>query len=196
MDGYDINKLSISLPQTLYLAHTQAGKTELKAMGCGQGKESRVLTIHEAQGLASKKCGNSKNSVEESRNLQQHSTRGRSNHASHRKLYLPYGRELNIKSLERGARRPYIDYGSLVWSIGVCGACEAVGRQGCPTWPVIQRASLNTSLFGSSGHLGVYLQRSRGRTSFVLDVLYTAVFTSQKVAGMYSMFMIHVLDYS
>ncbi|GBP83174.1 hypothetical protein EVAR_59587_1 [Eumeta japonica] len=54
MDGYDINKLSISLPQTLYLAHTQAGKTELKAMGCGQGKESRVLTIHEAQGLASK----------------------------------------------------------------------------------------------------------------------------------------------
>ncbi|GBP81339.1 hypothetical protein EVAR_53733_1 [Eumeta japonica] len=42
------NKLSISLPQTLYLAHTQAGKTELKAMGCGQGKESRVLTIHEA----------------------------------------------------------------------------------------------------------------------------------------------------
>ncbi|GBP48520.1 hypothetical protein EVAR_16189_1 [Eumeta japonica] len=31
-----------------------AGKTELKAMGCGQGKESRVLTIHEAQGLASK----------------------------------------------------------------------------------------------------------------------------------------------
>ncbi|GBP26452.1 hypothetical protein EVAR_85954_1 [Eumeta japonica] len=56
MDGYDINKLSISLPQTLYLAHTQAGKTELKAMGCGQGKESRVLTIHEAQGLASKMC--------------------------------------------------------------------------------------------------------------------------------------------
>ncbi|GBP05795.1 hypothetical protein EVAR_5104_1 [Eumeta japonica] len=92
MDGYDINKLSISLPQTLYLAHTQAGKTELKAMGCGQGKESRVLTIHEAQGLASKKCGNSKNSVEESRNLQQHSTRGRSDHASHRKLYLPYGK--------------------------------------------------------------------------------------------------------
>ncbi|GBP80055.1 hypothetical protein EVAR_53195_1 [Eumeta japonica] len=45
---------SISLPQTLYLAHTQTGKTELKAMGCGQGKESRVLTIHEAQGLASK----------------------------------------------------------------------------------------------------------------------------------------------
>ncbi|GBP68203.1 hypothetical protein EVAR_23354_1 [Eumeta japonica] len=35
---------------------TQAGKTELKAMGCGQGKESRVLTIHEAQGLASKMC--------------------------------------------------------------------------------------------------------------------------------------------
>ncbi|GBP82526.1 hypothetical protein EVAR_91651_1 [Eumeta japonica] len=61
MDGYDINKLSIS-PQTLYLAHTQAGKTELKAMGCGQGKESRVLTIHEAQGLASKMC-NSKNSA-------------------------------------------------------------------------------------------------------------------------------------
>ncbi|GBP52178.1 hypothetical protein EVAR_21309_1 [Eumeta japonica] len=53
MDGYDINKLSMSLPQTLP-AHTQAGKTELKAMGCGQGKESRVLTIHEAQGLASK----------------------------------------------------------------------------------------------------------------------------------------------
>ncbi|GBP73228.1 hypothetical protein EVAR_100583_1 [Eumeta japonica] len=58
MDGYDINKLSISLPQTLYLAHTQAGKTELKAMGCGQGKESRVLTIHEAQGLASKMWSN------------------------------------------------------------------------------------------------------------------------------------------
>ncbi|GBP07312.1 hypothetical protein EVAR_92172_1 [Eumeta japonica] len=54
MDGYDGNKLSILLPETLYLAHTQAGKTELKAMTCGQGKESRVLIIHEAQGLASK----------------------------------------------------------------------------------------------------------------------------------------------
>ncbi|GBP90815.1 hypothetical protein EVAR_65998_1 [Eumeta japonica] len=54
MDGYDRNKLSISLPQTLYLAHIQTGKTELEAMRCGQGKESKVLTIHEAQGLTSK----------------------------------------------------------------------------------------------------------------------------------------------
>ncbi|GBP38816.1 hypothetical protein EVAR_33567_1 [Eumeta japonica] len=106
------------------------------------------------------------------------------------------GRELNIKSLERVARRPYIGYGSFVWNIGVCGACEADGGRGCPTWPVIQRASLNASLFGSSGHLGASLQRSRGRTSFVLDVLHTAVFTSWKVAGMYSVSMIHVLDYS
>ncbi|GBP63824.1 hypothetical protein EVAR_48082_1 [Eumeta japonica] len=36
MDGYDRNKLSISLPQTLYQAHTQTGKAELKAMGYGQ----------------------------------------------------------------------------------------------------------------------------------------------------------------
>ncbi|GBP51843.1 hypothetical protein EVAR_88548_1 [Eumeta japonica] len=45
-------------------------------------------------------------------------------------------------------------------------------------------------LFGSSGHLGASLQRSLGRTSFVLDVLHTAVFTSWKVAGMYSVSMI------
>ncbi|GBP71490.1 hypothetical protein EVAR_103376_1 [Eumeta japonica] len=70
-----------------------------------------------------------------------------------------FGRELNIKSVERGARRPYIGYGSFVWNIGVCGACEADGGRGCPTWPVIQRASLNASLFGSSGHLGASLQR-------------------------------------
>ncbi|GBP90802.1 hypothetical protein EVAR_102484_1 [Eumeta japonica] len=38
MDGYERKKLSISLPQTLYLAHTQAGKTELKTMEWGQGK--------------------------------------------------------------------------------------------------------------------------------------------------------------
>ncbi|GBP62264.1 hypothetical protein EVAR_8603_1 [Eumeta japonica] len=66
---------------------------------------------------------------------------------------------------------------------------------GCPTWPVIQRASLNASLFGSSGHLGASLQRSLGRTSFVLDVLHAAVFTSWKVAGMYSVSMIQVCSY-
>ncbi|GBP03519.1 hypothetical protein EVAR_101850_1 [Eumeta japonica] len=104
------------------------------------------------------------------------------------------GRELNIKSVERGARRPYIGYGSFVWNMGVCGACEADGGRGCPTWPVIQRASLNASLFGSSGHLGASLQRSLGRTSFVLDVLHTAVFTSWKVAGMYSVSMIQSQD--
>ncbi|GBP77949.1 Zinc finger protein 513 [Eumeta japonica] len=70
------------------------------------------------------------------------------------------GRELNIKSVERGARRPYIGYGSFVWNIVVCGACEADGGRGCPTWPVIQRALLNASLFGSSGHLGASSQRS------------------------------------
>ncbi|GBP24403.1 hypothetical protein EVAR_19278_1 [Eumeta japonica] len=43
--------------------------------------------------------------------------------------------------------------------MGVCGACEADGGRGCPTWPVIQRASMNASLFGSSGHLGASLQR-------------------------------------
>ncbi|GBP11498.1 hypothetical protein EVAR_92984_1 [Eumeta japonica] len=69
-------------------------------------------------------------------------------------------RELNIKSVERGARRPYISYGSFVWNMGVCGACEADGGRGCPTWPVIQRASMNASLFGSSGHLGASLQRT------------------------------------
>ncbi|GBP38041.1 hypothetical protein EVAR_95166_1 [Eumeta japonica] len=105
-------------------------------------------------------------------------------------LKVAEGRELNIKSVERGARRPYIGYGSFVWNIGVCGACEADGGRGCPTWPVIQRASLNASLFGSPGHLGASLQRSLGRTSFVLDVLHTAVFTSWKVAGMYSVSMI------
>ncbi|GBP92222.1 hypothetical protein EVAR_84179_1 [Eumeta japonica] len=45
LDGYDINKLSISLPQTLYLAHTQAGKTELKAMGCGQERTGCPLPL-------------------------------------------------------------------------------------------------------------------------------------------------------
>ncbi|GBP92481.1 hypothetical protein EVAR_67536_1 [Eumeta japonica] len=78
--------------------------------------------------------------------------------------------------------------------MGVCGACEADGGRGCPTWPVIQRASMNASLFGSSGHLGASLQRSLGRTSFVLDVLHTAVFTSWKVAGMYSVSMIQIAD--
>ncbi|GBP24406.1 hypothetical protein EVAR_19281_1 [Eumeta japonica] len=101
-----------------------------------------------------------------------------------------------VKHQERGARRPYISYGSFVWNMGVCGACEADGGRGCPTWPVIQRASMNASLFGSSGHLGASLQRSLGRTSFVLDVLHTAVFTSWKVAGMYSASMIQLLDYS
>ncbi|GBP43229.1 RNA replication protein [Eumeta japonica] len=83
MDGYDRSKLSISVPQTLYLTHTHAGKTQLKAMGCGQGNESRSAESN------LKKCSNSKKSVEESSNLQQHSTRNSNNHASHRKLYLP-----------------------------------------------------------------------------------------------------------
>ncbi|GBP18015.1 RNA-directed DNA polymerase from mobile element jockey [Eumeta japonica] len=64
-----------------------------------------------------------------------------------------FGRELNIKSVERGARRPYIGYGSFVWNIGVFGACEADG-DGMSLWPVIQRA-LNASLFGSSGRWSV-----------------------------------------
>ncbi|XP_050563196.1 uncharacterized protein LOC118276113 isoform X1 [Spodoptera frugiperda] len=44
-----------SLPDTLYLVHTQAEKESLKNQGYGSGEGSRILTIHEAQGLSSAK---------------------------------------------------------------------------------------------------------------------------------------------
>lgn len=40
-----------NLPNTLYLVHTQAAKASLVEKGYGKGRGSRVLTIHEAQGL-------------------------------------------------------------------------------------------------------------------------------------------------
>lgn len=39
------------LPETLYLAHTQAEKESLKEKGYGTGEGSELRTIHEAQGL-------------------------------------------------------------------------------------------------------------------------------------------------
>lgn len=41
-----------SPPNTLYLVHTQVEKESLKNQGYGSGMGSRVLTIHEAQGLS------------------------------------------------------------------------------------------------------------------------------------------------
>ncbi|XP_050553864.1 uncharacterized protein LOC126911310 [Spodoptera frugiperda] len=41
-----------SSPNTLYLVHTQAEKESLKNQGYGSGAGSRVLTVHEAQGLS------------------------------------------------------------------------------------------------------------------------------------------------
>lgn len=48
---YTDARIQETSPDTLYLVHTQAAKSSLIGQGYGKGEGSRVLTIHEAQGL-------------------------------------------------------------------------------------------------------------------------------------------------
>ena len=51
LERYSGVNIPKTLPNTLYLVHTQKDKRALKTTGYGEGLGSRVLTIHEAQGM-------------------------------------------------------------------------------------------------------------------------------------------------
>lgn len=53
--GYSEAAIPKDQPNTLYLVHTQEEKGSLTTQGFGSGQGSRVLTIHEAQGLTSER---------------------------------------------------------------------------------------------------------------------------------------------
>lgn len=51
VEGYSGARIPVSAKNTLFLVHTQEEKSLLAGQGYGSGEGSRILTIHEAQGL-------------------------------------------------------------------------------------------------------------------------------------------------